>query len=219
MIFPELKNINTKCVNLNAEAIDWIKGKIFPSTDHPLLDPAICQEMVDDVHKKYDVVFSYGGWMEDRSFLWHGSYLDKDRAYIHLGVDLNVPPGTKVATDFSAEVVRIDDDYPEQGGWGPRVILRNMESDIYVVYAHLDREIGCKVGDFLKKNTIFASVGKAPYNGNWFPHLHVQTISTEYFNELNQNNSWANLDGYGSPNKIEQNKKRFPDPMKYISLI
>jgi len=219
MLFPELKNKKFAYVNLNIEAQKWISDKKILQKDVSFIDPKFCQSMVDDVHKKYDVDFSYGGWMEDRSFLWHGSYLDKKNTYIHLGIDINVPTGTKVATDFDAEVVSIEDDYPEQGGWGPTVTLKHKESGAYVVYAHLDKKMNCKVGDILKKGDIFATVGIAPYNGNWFPHLHVQIIAKNYFNKLEKNNSWVKLDGYGSINDSHENLRRFPDPLQYISLI
>ena len=174
--------------------------------------------MVLQVHQKYNIDFSYGGWMEDRSVLWHGSYLEAENSYTHLGVDINVPTGTEIVVDFDAEVVKIDDDYPEEGGWGPKVIVKNLTLPIYLIYAHLDREIKCQVGDKLKTGQIFAKVGKAPFNGNWFPHLHVQTITAEYYKNLADNNSWSELDGYGLPADISENSKLFPDPLQFISL-
>ncbi len=140
--------------------------------------------------------------MEDRSFLWRGSYMEKDKKFIHLGVDFNVPAGTKIAAAFRAKVVKIDDDFPEEGGWGPRIIIKHATLPVYMIYAHLDPEIKCKVGDIINKGNIFARVGKPPYNGNWFPHCHIQSISKKYFDELNKNNSWKELDGYGFEKEI-----------------
>jgi murein DD-endopeptidase MepM/ murein hydrolase activator NlpD len=219
MIFPELKNKKFGYINLNFEAKEWIASQGISFDTNPLLEPVICQRMVSEVQEKFGVDFSYGGWMEDRGFLWHGSYLDKLKNYVHLGIDINVPSGTKIATDFDAEVVRIDDDYPEDGGWGPRVILKHTSKPIYLIFAHLDREISCKVGDQLKNGSIFAKVGKAPFNGNWFPHLHLQVISEEYFNQLEKNNLWGKLDGYGLSEEIKENSLRFPDPMQYVLLL
>ena len=214
MIFPTLAHKKFGYLNLNLEGKQWASKR----TGVSLVNPKTCERMVLDTHKKYSIDFSYGGWMEDRSFLWHGSYLDATQEYIHLGVDLNVPTGTPVAFDFDGKVVRIDDDFPENGGWGPRVIVKHKKAQVYVIYAHLERRMQCKVGDTFKKGKVFAKVGKAPHNGNWFPHLHVQIISKEYFGELEKKDAWADLDGYGSPKDLAKNAKRFPDPMQYVSL-
>ncbi len=219
MIFPSLKNKVFGYLNLNTEAQKWISEKGIVGDENKLLDPSMCEQMVLDVHKKYSLDYSFGGWMEDRSFLWRGSYLQKERKFIHLGIDLNVSPGTEVAADFNGEVVKIDNDYPEIGGWGTRIIVKHGELPLYMIYAHLDADVLCNVGDTLNKDQIFAKVGKAPFNGNWFPHLHVQTISLEYFNELEYGNRWSELDGYGLNDSLSLNAKRFRDPMGCISLL
>jgi murein DD-endopeptidase MepM/ murein hydrolase activator NlpD len=215
MIFPEFKNKKFGYVNLNSEAQTWAATQPVGTN---ILDPEICDRMVSDIHNKYNIDFSYGGWMEDRSFLWKGSYLEEEGTSIHLGIDINVPAYTQVAASFDATVVRIDDDYPEEGGWGPRVVLKYESENVYMIYAHLDRNITCKIGDKIKKGDVFAKVGKAPYNGNWFPHLHAQVISDEYYNRLEKENGWGDLDGYGFENEIKENSKHFPDPLQYISL-
>lgn len=218
MIFPELQNKKTCQVNLNEEAKLWLAKQANTNGENPLLNPELCQDMVSAVHKKYDVDFSYGGWMEDRSFLWKGSYLEDSNAFIHLGVDLNVPAGTLVAIDFDAEVVRIDDDYPEEGGWGPRVIVRHESEPVYIVYAHLDRGILCKLGDKLKSGAAIAKVGAPPLNGNWFPHLHVQIVEADYFELLQLRNTLWELDGYGNQTEMAVFKERFRDPIQFVRL-
>ncbi len=219
MIFPELKGKVFGNVNLNIEAELWMKNKKPAPPKDALLDANISSGMINDIHDKYKIDFSYGGWMEDRSFLWKGTYLEPLNTYIHLGVDINVPAGTAIATDFDAEVMKIDDDYPEEGGWGPRVTLKHKGEPIFLIYAHLDRDVPCKVGDMLKRGQVFAKVGKPPYNGNWFPHVHVQTIREEYYKEVTEKGEWDELDGYGSFENFTKNAHRFPDPLEYISLI
>ena len=216
MLFPTLKNKKFGYVNLDLEARKWIAEKKADQKSNPLLDPKVCQEMVNDVNRKYGLDFSYGGWMEDRSFLWRGSYLDEKKIYIHLGIDLSVPAGTPVAATFDAEVVKIDDDYPEVGGWGTRVILKHKTELLYFIFAHLDRKAECNAGDMLKRGGIFAKAGKPPFNGNWFEHLHLQAITEEYYREIEEKNLWDELDGYGSEKDIKLNAKRFPDPIKFI---
>lgn len=216
MLFPHLQNKKFGYVNLNLLAQEWLAENKITDPQNPLLKPEICQNMVNDIHKKYGLDYSYGGWMEDRSFLWKGSYLENEGTFTHLGIDCNVPEGTEIAAVFTAKVVKIDDDYPEQGGWGPRVILQHATRPLYLIFAHLDKNISCKIGDVLKPGQIFARVGKAPYNGNWFSHLHIQNINQNYYQELEQKNSWNQLDGYGDHNEIGLNASRFPDPTEYL---
>jgi len=214
MIFPTLKNFGY--VNLDSEARKWIAENSLGEEKNPLLDPALCQTMVNATNKRYGLDFSYGGWMEDRSFLWKGSYLDKNNFYTHLGIDLSARAGTPIAATFEAEVVKIDDDYPEEGGWGTRLILRHPEEPIYLIYAHLDRKLDCKAGDCIKAGKIFARVGLPPYNGNWFEHIHLQAIAQGFYREIEDKNLWDTLDGYGAKEDIEINARRFPDPAKYM---
>jgi murein DD-endopeptidase MepM/ murein hydrolase activator NlpD len=216
MIFSSLKNKSFGYVDLNEEAKGWALAQGLQA--EALLDPVISTKMVEDVHKKYNIDFSYGGWMEDRRFLWKGTYLEPLNTFIHLGIDINVSAGTEIYASFEARVVRIDDDYPEEGGWGPRIIIKHLSQPFYFIYAHLDGNIACKVGDIIRSGEIFAKVGNYPYNGNWFPHVHVQSLSEEYYLELERNNSWGNLDGYGSEEDLTVNVSRFPDPLQFISL-
>lgn len=218
MIFPKLKGKTYGYINLNLESIEWckIKGANLDNKNI-LLDTNVCQDFVDDLHKKYSLDFSYGGWMEERTNLLRGAYMDKQNKFIHLGVDINVPTGTEIATDFKAEVVKVGDDFDPDGGWGPHVILKHLSVPVYIIYGHLDRNIKCKLGDILEKDTIFAKIGFPPENGNWFPHLHVQCISDEYYQEIK--NEIEKMDGYGHKDQMELNAKRHPDPMEFISLI
>jgi hypothetical protein len=102
---------------------------------------------------------------------------------------------------------------------GPRVVLKHKHEPVYLIYAHLDREIVCKIDDILKSGQIFAKIGKPPFNGNWFPHVHVQTVKEEYFEYLIKNDLWPELDGYGALEDLKLHVERFPDPIQYISII
>ena len=217
MTFPELAGKKFGYMNLNLEAKEWSASRDSSHEKKNLLDPDVCQEMVEDTRRKHSVDFSYGGWMEDRSFLWHGSYLDSESKYMHLGIDINVPAGTTVLADFGATVIKVDDDYLDDGGWGPRLILKHATEPLYFIYAHL-AETSYQAGDTIKKGDALAKIGQPPFNGNWFPHLHVQCISADYFEELEKNNAWQELDGYGTEADKALNMARFPDPTHHLSL-
>ncbi len=216
MLFPAFKNKISGYVNLDTEAQKWVQEHDLSIIPNPLLDPDTCQQMVSNVHKKYNLDFSYGGWLEDRSFLWKGSYLDETGGYIHLGVDFNVPEYTEVASCFDAEVVRIDDDYPIEGGWGNRIIVKHATLPLYFIYAHLDEDLICKVGDILVQGQVFAKVGKTPFNGKWFPHLHLQSVDSVLYEELIRTNALDTLDGYGLVADVTKNSLLFKDPIPFV---
>lgn len=88
MIFPTLAGKKFGYVSLNTEALNYVSTSYDFSLENEFLNPELCQQMVESVHKKYGVDFSYGGWMEDRSFLWRKSYLETRQTFIHLGSDL-----------------------------------------------------------------------------------------------------------------------------------
>jgi murein DD-endopeptidase MepM/ murein hydrolase activator NlpD len=220
MIFPTLKNKKSARINLNESAKKWLakQGNRFSGPcANPFNDPVICTEMVEDLHKELGVDFSYGGYMEDRSFVWRGSYLEEPSTFIHLGVDLNAPRGTSIAIDFDAEAILVDDDYPEIGGWGTRVVVKHKMKDVYLIYAHLDRKIAVKTGDSLSKSQVFAAIGHTPYNGNWFPHVHVQILTKTAYDKAMEDD-FLELDGYGSSKDMDLLKKEFPDPMGFIEV-
>ncbi len=215
MIFPTLQGQPKAEVNLNLLAIEWFKEHpIEEGGQNPFLDPESCEKIIADHHKKLGIAYSYGGWMEDRGTLWKGSYLDEQSNYMHVGIDINALADTPIAMDMHGEVVRIDDDFPEEGGWGPRVIVRLTDSPFFLIYAHLNESIGCKVGDMLSPGTIFASIGRPPHNGGWFPHLHVQVLSPEAYATLADNAE--SIDGYVSKETKEEAVRLFPDPLLFI---
>lgn len=219
MIFPKIKNKKIGYINLNEEAQIQAKEKgTNPSLKNKLIDPKFSQKLIDHIHKKYSIDISYGGWMEDRSFLLRDWYLDKTNNFIHLGVDINAPYGTKIAINNNAKVIAVEDDYPLDGGWGKHIILKIKEQNVYLLFAHLDK-IKFKVGQNIKNGEIFASIGKPPFNGNWWKHLHIQAIEKDYFYYLKRGNLWKEFDGYGSRDKIKIDAKRHPDPMQFIKII
>ena len=216
MLFPDLSNQRSAVVDLNKEAQRWLAQQPAKSTN-PLLDPATCQTFINDVHQRLNVDFSYGGWMEDRSTLWRGSYLDNDQRYIHLGVDFNVPAGTRVAIDRACTVLRIDNDYPDKYGWGTRVILQEPGAEAVLLFAHLDQKLNITIGDQLKAGIIFAKVGQPPYTGDWFPHLHVQMITADHYQKLLADDL-RDLDGYAKNENMSELQQIFPNPVTVLRI-
>lgn len=216
MLFFELARKTFGYVNLNVAAERWLSRQGIASDEtNPLLDPVVCGQMVDELHETLGIDYSFGGWLEDRRSLWRGSYLDTKGTHVHLGVDFNVPAGTSVAAEQAGRVVRIDCDVPEEGGWGTRVIFRPAVGDEVLVYAHLDRAVGCRVGDALRPGDVFAKVGAAPFNGGWFSHLHVQCVQRDAFDRF-ERDGLKDMDGYGAADDLSALGRTFKDPLRLV---
>jgi murein DD-endopeptidase MepM/ murein hydrolase activator NlpD len=214
-MFPGFDHLPHCGVNLEDEAIRWSAAHPeFASDPNPLLDPAVCQRMVDELHRRLGVAWSHGGYLENRRRLWRGSYLEARGTFLHLGVDLNVPQGTGVAASFPARVFLVDHDPDRDGGWGTRVFLAS--EGLIFIYAHLQNpSVG--PGRALAPGDVFAEVGGPPENGNWMPHLHVQAIRSGLFHEILLER-FGEIDGYGHPDDREELAHDFPDPGPWLGL-
>ena len=215
-MFPGLRGRKHCHVNLETEAVGWSREhpELFGGTSNPLLDPTLFQRMMDAIHSRYGVAWSHGGYLENRSRLWRGSYLQATGNFLHLGVDCTVPQGTEVAVGFPAQVILVDHDPDRDGGWGTRVFLAS-RGPVFV-YAHL-QNVRVRPGQQLAPGTVFTEVAGPPHNGNWHPHLHVQAIRTALFHEILLER-FQELDGYGSPAALTSLQEDFPDPQPYLGL-
>ncbi|MCX6930323.1 MAG: peptidoglycan DD-metalloendopeptidase family protein [Verrucomicrobia bacterium] len=220
LLFPDLAGTTLARVNLDTEqfAFSQRHPELYGNLAvNPLLDPRVCQRMVGEVHRAHGVDWSYGGYLEDRRHLWRGSYLSAKGTYLHLGVDFNVPQGTRVAVVEDSVVMLVDEDADQDGGWGPRVFLKPTSArrmKIVQIFAHL-QAVQVKPGDRLPSGTAFAEVGGPPYNGNWHPHLHIQAVREPYFQEILLER-FSELDGYGHENERPMLRREFPDPLRRI---
>ena len=217
LLFPDLAGTRVARVNLDTEQFAFARRhpELFgDSAVNPLLDPRICQRMVEEFHAARGVDWSYGGYLEDRRHLWRGSYLEAKGAFVHLGVDFNVPQGTRVAAVEDSVVMLVDDDGDFDGGWGPRVFLKpsaKRRMEIVQIFAHL-QAVCVKPGDQLTPGTVFAEVGGPPHNGNWHPHLHVQAVRQPVFQVILLER-FDELDGYGHRDERASLRRQFPDPL------
>jgi len=172
LLFPQLAQRVWKPINLNDFA--EITHQFQPEVN--FLDAVQMNDWLHQVHEDLGCDYSYGGYLEDRSHLWCGSYIKKDSA-IHLGIDFNVPMGTEVYSAHSGKVVDILYD-PENFGWGGRVTIQ-INSNLYVVYAHLNllTTLLFNKGDELIKGDFIGHTGSPNQNGDWYEHLHIQLLT------------------------------------------
>lgn len=188
---------------LNAGAVNLF----HEDEPNPLLDTHFCAAWIEHLHRIERLDFSYGGYMEDRAFLWRGSYLDP-HASIHLGIDVNVPAGTAVyCPAFTVLDCLYDTD--QNGGWGTRLTVQLKTGGI-VVFAHLDEVFGLRrgtVSDYRHPQYI-GEVAVPERNGGWYPHLHLQGLASR--------DQLAGLDGYG-PDRPD-NMALYPNPLKLLDI-
>jgi hypothetical protein len=177
---------------------------------NPLLDPQFCLDWVNHLARECKVDYTYGGYMENRSFMWRGSYL-KPEASIHLGIDVNMPFGSEVRCPIPFKVEDVFQDPDQNGGWGGRVLIRTEYG--LVIFAHLCLDglmygEQMRVGDEHPANTALGWIDCSDDNGGWFPHLHLQGIK-----DIAQ---MEGIDGYAaySPDLVDL----YPNPLPLLGI-
>ena len=215
-MLPTLAKYPCGYLNLNDLAEDD-PDRLGPNGENRYLDPEYAGNKIKEYHKRAGIQWSYGGYLEKRHTLWSGvKYLGEADTFLHLGVDFNVDPGTSIAVTRPCIVVRADNDSPEEYGWGGRVIVRLKHDPVYLIYAHLNPQFVCRVGQELARNNILGTVGTPPYNGGWFSHFHTQALTLQAYEcfDLDINK----LDGYGKISERGPLSRKCPDPLPYLQI-
>lgn len=209
-------------LNLDLAAQRWLTEHGHSLRSGVLKDPFVAHQMEEDTHARLSLRWSYGGWMEDRSVLRRGSYLDREKLYLHLGIDVNVNPGTMVHTTTQGVLVYAGNDKNSfgAGGWGNHCILYMADLRTALLYAHLGYVGQGMIGMEVAPGTPLATVGDVHENGGWRPHLHMQLVRMppecdrwttkrwEYFSQ--------EIDGYARLDSLHESARRYPDPTQLI---
>ena len=207
-ILPDFARQSAALINLDDQASAYLA--VNPATKSPFLAPDFLHDFLEVFHRHAGVAYSWGGYLEDRRNLWKGSYLD-DHAAVHLGIDVNVPAGSRISVAYACHVERIVHDPDQNGGWGS-VIMFALDQPVgqisHFLYAHFGRNgIQVQEGQNLKAGDIAGILGKPHENGGWYEHLHVQAMTAQAWNRLR--GDLAKFDGYGSSKNAHPD---FPDP-------
>ncbi len=225
-IFPSLAGKTSREVNLDDEAGLYLEAHGFRDDiwnwqwENPLIRPAECAKFLSWVHEKYGIDFSYGGYGEDRSTLWHDTYLDQHGAYHHLGIDINTPSWTELLSPVRGKVIVSDHDSdhpdaPQLHGWGNRLIIRPEDSEYALILAHLSDTTRRRVGTLIEKWEPLWTIGTSEENGWWFEHFHIQVILRERLMDLLEKGHLAQLDGYSRIMDAEM-RKIYPNPFETL---
>ncbi len=213
-LFPELSHKIWLNFDLGYLSTLFYPRHHFPHSN-PLLQPDICNEWVKRMHGMFGCDFSYGGYSEDRTYLWRNSYLTREGhtdphgqrigfKTKHLGIDFNVPAGTVVHSPRAGRVIDVFADPDTEIGWGGRVIVeyaRRAHESWCLVFGHLSHNGLPQVGDEVAGGDVLGVVGDYPDNGNLFHHLHVQQLNLPHEGVTrgfgNRHSLLNDLDGYG----------------------
>ena len=102
-----------------------------------------------------------------------------ERRTIHLGVDLFMNAGSKVAAFIDGKIHSFQNNAAPLD-YGPTIILEHTTGEVpfYTLYGHLSLESlkGLEPGKTVRKGEVFAGIGDMGVNGGWSPHLHFQII-------------------------------------------
>lgn len=183
----------------------------------PLLHAGLTDRFLRRLHRRWNVGYSFGGYVEDRRELWRGSYLDETSA-LHLGIDVNLPASTQLSVAQPATLVRHEQDIDQQGGWGgvsffqlDQPLTHDKAAPVtHFLYAHLKRGgPALPVGTHVTPGDVVAVLGPATDNGGWYEHLHVQALTQEAWDQTQ--GILQNFDGY-APVAYSGGHPLFPDP-------
>lgn len=200
--WPATKRVGR--LNLNAGAVN-----LFAEEEpNPLMDPHFCAAWVEHLHRTEKLDFSYGGYLEDRAFLWRDSYLDQ-LAAVHLGVDVNVPAWTKVYAPCALRIEECFVDGDQNGGWGERLVAKRENGEL-IVFAHLCETTPIHGGDlcWVNRGDALGFVAPPERNGGWYPHLHLEGLRSR--------DQLVGLDGYGPARP--DNATLYPEPLALLGI-
>jgi murein DD-endopeptidase MepM/ murein hydrolase activator NlpD len=174
--------------------------------------PMQYQQAIQTIHKTYHVQWSYGGWLEDRSQLWAGTYITSSKKTLHVGIDINAPKNTPIHSPGKGIVTKIECDQGDEIDWGTSI---SVDYGKYtMIFAHLSPKVEINEGQVIQANQKIGEIGTWPKNGNVFEHLHIQSMQTAIY-EKHLLEKFENLDGYVIP----QTEHGFTNPLTVLAEI
>jgi 4-aminobutyrate aminotransferase-like enzyme/Ser/Thr protein kinase RdoA (MazF antagonist) len=137
-----------------------------------------------------------------------------DRRTVHIGLDLFAKAGTPIYAPLEGIIESFANNTTALD-YGPVIVLRH-ELDgavFHTLYGHLSLESleNKQKGQKIAKGEMFATLGAAPTNGDWPPHLHFQIL----VDDLGLSKDFP---GVSFPNERETFKALCPDPNLILGL-
>ena len=168
----------------NVAPIDLSAGSPLVSSDARENVPAELDRRIQRVLAEQGATIGAGGYDEARLiYAWPNEPAASEPRTIHMGFDLSLAAGSPLYAPLDG-VVHGFEDAVGHHDYGPVIVLRHRTDDadpveFYSLYGHLTRDSldGLRVGQTIAKGAVFARVGSAPTNGDWWPHVHLQLVT------------------------------------------
>lgn len=164
--------------------IDLSVGSPLVSSESAENAPAELDRRIQQKLNEYNTTIGAGGYDEARLIYdWTQNPTEDEPRTIHIGLDLSLPAGTPLYAPLDG-VVHGFENAAARHDYGPVIVLRHRTDEpdpveFYSLYGHLspDSLEGLHIGKPVAKGELFARVGSAPENGDWWTHTHVQLIT------------------------------------------
>ena len=199
-------------------ALDFSAGSALIASDPIDNVPAELDRRVHRVLAEQGATVGVGGYGEAR-LIYHWPHEPErvEPRTIHMGVDLSTAAGTPLHAPIDG-VVHGFENADRHHDYGPLIVLRHQTTGhdpqtFYTLYGHLspDSLDGLEIGQFVARGSIFARIGSAPTNGNWWAHVHVQLI-TDMLDVP------CNVDGAVRASQRHVWESIFPDPNTMLGI-
>ncbi|WP_298392820.1 peptidoglycan DD-metalloendopeptidase family protein [Flavobacterium sp.] len=182
-----------------------------------LTDANAFEHYIEEYLAKKNAKVAYGGYLENRNLYKRSTVFNSDKSEernIHIGLDLWIKAGTSVLAALDGTIHSFQNN-TSLGDYGPTIILEHQVEEItfYTLYGHLslDSLSGKQVGAKVTKGDVIATLGSAPINGDYAPHLHFQII-------IDLEGKTGDYAGVSSTNTLEFYKSNCPDPNELLKI-
>ncbi len=192
--------------------LDFSAGSALISSMPAENAPAELDRRVQRTLAEHGATIGAGGYDEARLiYHWPNEPTRSEPRTIHIGLDLSLAAGSPLYAPLDG-VIHGFEDADNYHDYGPLIVLSHQTDDaepvtFHTFYGHLTREslTGLVIGAPILKGQLFAHIGSAPTNGNWWAHIHVQLI-TDMLDVA------CNVDGAVRASQRRVWKSIFPDP-------
>ena len=207
-------DIDWKEVDLNKIALKDFAER----SDNPLKDAVYQEEWLCRVQRNVcGGSPTYGGFLEDRSFLWRG--FEDSKHMLHLGIDINnLECDIDICAPADLTIHHVFKHDATFNGWGGRIIAEldtEYKGAKYLLLGHLNPQTLPSVGQRFCRYQVLARLGSPSNNGNWFCHLHVQLNKQKFMDRYKDNLDL--LDGYAlTDSEVKEVDDLVTDPTELI---
>jgi 4-aminobutyrate aminotransferase-like enzyme/Ser/Thr protein kinase RdoA (MazF antagonist)/murein DD-endopeptidase MepM/ murein hydrolase activator NlpD len=163
--------------------LDFSAGSALIAGDPADNAPALLDARVRRELAAHAATVGVGGYREARLiYHWPNAPRTGEPRTIHIGLDLSTAAGTPLYAPLDG-VVHGFENAEGHHDYGPVIVLRHRTTgaspvDFFTLYGHLtaDSLDGLAIGQTIRRGTVFARIGSAPSNGDWWEHVHLQLI-------------------------------------------